>query len=74
MWQPHLTVLTTHYRITGTRSLGCAGSVAAGPFTMEAATALVQCLRARSHGPAHVVDCRLEQWSGITALSSMHQS
>jgi len=55
MWQPHLTVLATHYHVLAPDLPGCAGSVAAGPFTMEkAATALVHLLRARSHGPAHI--------------------
>src|SRR5947209_8261331 len=35
MWQPHLAVLAAHYHVLAPDLPGCAGSVAAGPFTME---------------------------------------
>jgi 3-oxoadipate enol-lactonase len=55
MWQPHLAVLAAHYHVLAPDLPGCAGSVAAGPFTMEkAATALVDLIRTRGHGPAHI--------------------
>src|ERR1051326_9448965 len=55
MWHPQLKVLAAHYHVLAPDLPGCAGSAAAGPFTMEkAASALVHLLRTRSTGPAHI--------------------
>jgi 3-oxoadipate enol-lactonase len=72
MWQPHLTGLAAHYHVLAPDLPGCAGSAAAGPFTMEkAATMLVHLLRTRSHGPAQLCGLSL---GAMVALALYQQA
>jgi 3-oxoadipate enol-lactonase len=60
MWQPQLESLAAHFHVLAPDLPGCAGSVASGPFTLKGATAAVaDLIRARSHGPAHLVGLSL---------------